>query len=462
MAQELALKSYYQSTRDSNLIDINLATKFALEFFLSTLLFKGDLSRVVYSKEDIAFRRRVETLGNGDVRDNVYNYISLDLPFAVYSQTGPYEEDDRGATQNAGQIVLGQIQPESGIIVKAAAVKTKYNATLFFSRRDDVNIASQLLYWEKTPKFPVYYIVQYTINGYPIDIPVFMTLESFDSNTEYEEKTWLQQSKIFPIKCEFTIRSYQTLIEHIDNTIKLPIRFSGLYGYNDEEIYFTQKTCLIWSDQKWTPSEYEKLMEKIVEVGPSGIVTVSKKDPYLYPPGLPYDPNNNKKIDDLQGETWPSVAETAKLNLDIGLENYGKLTQVEVNETVADAVVGYFQEDRDCVLDEFHQVNENTTENSIEIEWKIKEADKPFFKNIIIYVPGLIRTQIDDIHTTTFTLSGLYPGSKYDCTLIITSKDFNKLTYKLKLLTKGTPVMPGKLMDKLVGKQFTFTGNEVQ
>jgi hypothetical protein len=412
------------------------------------LLFKGDLSRVVYSKEDIAFRRRIETLGNGDIKNGEYNYVTLDLPFAVYSQTGPFEEDDRGSTQNAGQIVLGQVDPDSGIIVKAAAVKTKYNATIFFSRRDDVNVASQLLYWEKTPKFPVYYIVEHTINGFPIDIPVFMTLESFDSNVDYEEKTWLQQSKIFPIKCEFTIRSYQTLIEHIDNTIKLPIRFSGLYGYNDEEIYFTQRTCLIWANQKWTPKEYDELISKDIEIGPTGIVTVGKKEKV-------YDPNNNKRIDDLDGEEWPSVAETARLDLDIGLKNYGKIQQVELDETIADAVVGYFQEDRDCVLDEFHQVDEHTTENSIEIEWKVKEADAPFFKNIVIYIPGLVRTQIDDLHTTTFTVNNLYPGSKYDCTLIITSKDHNKLTYKLKLLTKGEAVLPKKLSDKLRGKIFT-------
>jgi hypothetical protein len=449
MAQELAIKGYYQSVYDSNIISTNMCCRLAMEFFLSTLLFKEDLSRVVYSKEDIAFRRRIETLGNGDVKDGNYNYVSLDLPFAAYSQKTGFEEDDRGHTQNAGQIVLGHIDPDSGIIVKAAAVKTSYSATLFFSRRDDVNIASQLLYWEKTPKFPVYYIVEHVINGFPIDIPVFMTLESFDSNTEYEEKTWLQQSKIFPIKCEFTIRSYQTLIEHVDHKIKLPIRFSGLYGYNDEEIYFTQKTCLIWADKKWTPSEYDAIIAKEIAVGPTGIVTQGKKT------AEDFDKNSNKRIDDLSGETWPTVAETARLKLDVGLQNYGKISQVEVNETIADAVVGYFDEDRDCVLDEFHQVDEHTTENSIEIEWKIKEADAQFFKNIVIYIPGLARTQIDDLHTTTFKLDGLYPGSKYDCTLIITSKDYNKLTYKLKLQTKGEAALPRKLSDLLVGKTFT-------
>jgi hypothetical protein len=430
-----------------------------MEFFLSTLLFKGNLNRVVYSKDDIAFRRRVETVGKGDVKDGTYNYVNLDLPFAAYSQNGPYEPDDRGATQQAGQIVLGQIEPDSGIIVKAAAVKVKYTSTMFFSRRDDVNIASQLLYWEQTPVFPVYFIVQHVINGFPIDIPVFITLESFDSNVEYEEKTWLSQSKIFPIKCEFTIRSYQTLIEHIDNTIKLPIRFSGLYGYNDEEIYFTQKTCLIWADQKWTPNEFDKAIAKDINVEKSGIVIVGKKKGHIESID-DVDLNWNGMIDDLKGEEFPSVAETARLDFNIGLQDFGRLQEAVVNETVASAVVGYFDEDRDCVLDEFHQLETGTTENEITIEWKVKEADLQHFGNIVIYVPGLVRTQIDDPHLTTYKIDDLHPGSDYDCTLIVTAKNFTKLTYKLKLRTKGEEVLGKKLSDNLVGRQWTtFTGN---
>jgi len=241
MSQELAIKGYYQNLYDSNFLSTNIGAKLGMEFFLSTLLFKGDLKRVVYSKEDIAFRRRVELLGNGTVKDSKFNYIALDMPFAVYSQSGTYEEDDRGSTQNTGQIVIGKIEPESGLRIKAAAVKVEYEATIFCGRRDDVNVISQLLYWEKTPKFPVYFGVEHEICGHPISIPFYITLDSFDSNVDYEDKTWLEKSKIYPIKCKFTIRSYQTLIENIDKFFDLPIRFSGLYACNNEEIVYTQK-----------------------------------------------------------------------------------------------------------------------------------------------------------------------------------------------------------------------------
>jgi hypothetical protein len=225
-----------------------------MEFFLSQLLFKGDLSRIVYSKEDIAFRRRLETLGRGSVGDNTYNYITLNLPYAIYSQTGTYEEDDRDSVMSASQIVLGMHLYDRKLKLKSAAMKVKYSATAFFARRDDVNIASQLLYWEKQPIFPVYFIVITEIANYPIPTPVFITLDSFDSNVEYAEKEWLTNSKIFPIKMEFTIRTYQALIENIDNIIRLPLRFSGMYGYNNDPYdpdcnpVLTEKTSLMFAD----------------------------------------------------------------------------------------------------------------------------------------------------------------------------------------------------------------------
>jgi hypothetical protein len=393
-----------------------------MEFFLSTLLFKGDLKRVCYSKEDIAFRRRIELLGNGSVANQEYNYITLNLPFAVYSQSGSFEEDDRGATQNAGQIVLGKTEPESGLKIKAAAVKIAYDATIFFGRRDDINVASQLLFWEKTPKFPVYFGVEHEICGHPISIPFYITLDSFDSNVDYAEKDWLEKSKIFPIKCKFTIRSYQTLIENIDSYFDLPIRFSGLYGYNNDEIVYTQKTTLIWANDKWS-----------------------------------IDENNNSKVevDDYERIKIIPVHQAAREKIETGIKEYGRgRVEDEINNTVKSAVEGYFTEDRDCSLEEFSQDMELTTENEIMIRWLIKEAHLVYFKAILIYIPGIINISIDDPNKNELLISNLYPGSKYDCTLITLSKSDNKLTYKLTLKTKGDPVIPRKLSDNLVGKTF--------
>lgn len=439
MAQELQIKSYYQSLRDSNFIDTNLCCKLGMEYFLSNLLFKGDLSRVIYSKDDVVFRRRLELLGTGTVKDNVYNYSTLDLPFATFSQTGTFEEDDRGATQNASQIVLGEWIPSEGIVVKQAAVKVGYSATAFFSRRDDVNIASQLLYWEKTPKFPLYYIIEHELLGVPIDIPVFMTLDKIDSNVDYNEKDWLEKSRIFPVKMDFTIRSYQTLIEDIDGRIKLPLRFSGMYAYNDEEVVFTQKTSLVWGVEKFGDSlDLVKEDEKKLYIKP----TVTVKEGGL----TVYDYHSDVTEQHFDNH-----------NQFIKFVNDGKFlmdTDVTVrNQIIKDSIAGYFSVERDVVLDELYV--DNVTQNTAKIKWKIKPADEPHFARLVILVPNKCRMEITDLSTTEYEFVDLYPASKYECTVITYSKNNSKLTYKLNIETEG-PKALGKLSDNLVGKTFTM------
>jgi hypothetical protein len=426
MAQEIALKNYYHSLYQSNFLSTQLGAKLAMEFFLPTLLFYGDRSRVLYSKLDIANRRRLELLGNGYVQDQAakYSYINLDLPFAIYSQSGNLEEDDRGGTQNAGQIVYGRTDPESGLKIRAAAVKVEYESTVFFGRRDEVNVASQLLFWERTPHAPLYFGVEHEICGHPISIPFFITLDSIDSNVEYEEKTWLDKSKIFPIKLKCTIRSYQTLIENIDKYFDLPLRFSGLYGYNNNEIVYTQKSTLLWANEKWSTDGSSSEFEDFKDIPGSDIKIIP-------------------------------VHEAARKKIETGLKNYGRgHIEDETNETVRSAVEGYFTEDVDCTLEEFYQDMDKTTENEITIHWKTRDRNLPWFNAILIYIPGITNTSIDDPTTEELTIKGLHPGSKYDCTLVTISKSNSKLTYKLTCTTKGQPVLGGTLSSQLVGRSF--------
>ena len=122
--QDLTIKGYYDSLDRKDYISTDLMVKIGLEWFLSTLLFKGDVGRVLYSKEDIVFRRRTETVGKGFVKgDNNIKYVSLDLRFACYSAASSFEEDDRTASMNTAAAIKGWVSPETGIVVKAMPVK---------------------------------------------------------------------------------------------------------------------------------------------------------------------------------------------------------------------------------------------------------------------------------------------------------------------------------------------------
>ena len=140
-------------------------------------------------------------------------------------------------------------------------------------------------------------------------------------------------------------------------------------------------------------------------------------------------------------------------NLTKRLLHEGKAIRESTDKIIKDTVEGYFNEDRDCQLIEFHQNNEKTTENHITIEWKIKPEDEGNFKNLTVYIPGVIEKNIDDVHS--LEINGVFPGSEYRATIIVYSIYDTKLTYVLNLKTKGQKILGNKLSDLLVGKTFT-------
>lgn len=447
--QEIQIKDYYQTILDNNFIDTSVNCKYAMEYFLSNVLFKGDYSRVCYSKEDIAFRRRVETQGNGSIKSGSLDYMSLHLPFAAYSQTGSLEEDDRPYANNTYAAVVGHIDPMTGVNVKHIPTKIKYSATAFFSSLDSRDIASQLLFQEMQPKGPFYFIAQQEFAGQPIDIPVNVTLEGFDSNPEYNEKKFLEDSKIFPIKMDFTIRTYLLIIENIDNAVSLPIRFSHLYAYNNEDIVYTDKCTLIWAHNKWPCEHYAIKDEETQDID----IKTGKPDTRNA---------HEKSLSESLNETYVGSGETEISGNESAKEAFiaeGKMIKEEIGETIAEAIQGYMTESRDCVLEEFSQNDEKTTENSATVSWKIRESDEQYFSAIKIYVPGILNIKLKDIDINEYEITGLYPGSDYDCTLIVFAKNSTKLTYKLQLHTKGEKVVTKKLSDLLVGKSFTMDPN---
>lgn len=433
--QDLNIKDYYSDLDRKDFISTDLMVKIGLEWFLSTLLFKGDFTRVLYSKEDIVFRRRTETVGKGFVKgDNNINHVSLGLPFACYSAAGSYEEDDRPASMNTAMAVKGWIDPDTGIVVKAQPVKINYQITAFFSSLRDVDKAATILYWDQYPKAPVYMSVENDVAGLKVDIPINVTIETIDQNPNYNEKEWLEKSKIFPIKIGVTVRSYQILIEDVEDIIKLPIRFSGLYAYNDEDIVFTQKTSLVWANEKWTPHLKGKVRDLSAEE--------------LIP-----DMRNTIVIDNSEEKEAIYTDNNGK---EVIINNNGKTVKEKIDDVIADTVEGYFSQDRQCTLDELKQSAE--TENSVTISWEIKESEIANFESITVYIPGFCSQGIYDAETKELKIEGLNPGSSYDCTIIVYSNNKTKLTYNLKLKTAGKSIIPeggsGKLSDKLIG--FTF------
>ncbi len=259
MAEEFAKKPYYNEvSEDFHWIDVHNSACVVLEAYLAKLLLKGDTSRVIYSSKDMCFRRRIELMDTETTKkpETGYNAISLNLPFVSYFQTGEIEKDDRSSVMQMNSAIIGEYIDEVGQDLRMVAFKSRYEATLFLARRDEVRFAQNVLYFEKEPQHPLYFKVGVNWRGATLEIPISFTIESIKTNVEYKETDFLTNSRIFPVSIEFTLRSYQILINGIDHIYKLPIRFGNKFSSDtkencEESGFIVEEVILDWICEKW-------------------------------------------------------------------------------------------------------------------------------------------------------------------------------------------------------------------
>ena len=105
---EIQNNNYYKDKIESRFIDIDLSSEIAIEKYFATVVFSGEWNRMVYSPLDSTFRRRIETLDKGKIKNQKYTPVTLDLPYGSYYRTTDWEDDDRFATKQTGQMLTGE------------------------------------------------------------------------------------------------------------------------------------------------------------------------------------------------------------------------------------------------------------------------------------------------------------------------------------------------------------------
>ena len=83
MAEQFIQNTYYASTR-KKYVDIYRSINASIEWWISKLLFHDDLKRIVYATQDIAFRKRIETLDKGKNDKAPLKDEMTNLQFATY------------------------------------------------------------------------------------------------------------------------------------------------------------------------------------------------------------------------------------------------------------------------------------------------------------------------------------------------------------------------------------------
>jgi hypothetical protein len=420
MAQEQIQESYYSAV-GNKWIDIHQSVKTCIEVWLSKLLFQGDLSRVIYSVPDITFRRRIELLDKGKTENDELTPISLNLPYASYYQSTDWVDDDRGSTQQAAQALIGEYDQNTYHRVRSLACKSTYKIQAFFSRRDDVRVAQQLIRWEQSPKGPIKLYSIITWRGKQLAVPAFLTIENINTTPEWKDLDFLTKQRIFPIEIECTVRSYQVLLNNINNYISLPIRFGSDYADTWDEnstMYLTEETVLDWALSK-------------------------------------FDLDGNVDNVDLDSDDVSANAKKYFNNKEYTTAELKTMCETVPSEYTEDILAGYYSDSTEVSLSSYKYDEATSTTTTAIIKYKVKSSDYKYFSKIEFLVPGRNPLVITDCKETSASLTGLYPNSTYNIKILTYGLNGTITTYNYSFTTKAdstdTTPTPKKINAKIPG-----------
>jgi len=183
------------------------AVQICFEYYLANLIFRGDISRVVWSSDDSILRKRqlshlnktgCEDLDIGDLVPD------LDIPFANYWAGDGYWRPIR---PNSAQQFTGAYVDGVGT-VQTMDVETTFSGTLVYDQEAQKNIASELLMWEHHVPGPTLWTTPIVIDGkHVVELPIKFYLETIVTAPDYTDLTWLKQAHLIIMKYSVRVES---------------------------------------------------------------------------------------------------------------------------------------------------------------------------------------------------------------------------------------------------------------
>lgn len=410
---EHIIETYYSKNNPVNnkkFIDAFESTCIGIEYWLSTEIFDNDIKRVIYATDDNAFRKRLELLDKGKNEDDEFKPESLDIPFAVYSVAGDQEPDDQDVSRrSASNSVTGIFFPDDDMNMRRISVMQKFKSILFFNNRKTTREAYQKLFWEKEPEYPIMFFDRIEWRNHLVDLPVFIKIDDLKTNSsEYKETDFLTKNEIFTITIEFTVRTYQLLINNSRKIFQLPMKFSNFidtYEEDEEHIdYFTEQVVLNWAGQKFDIDvDSDKVDTESEEL--ASVKRVFDKNPY---------------------------------NLDI---------KRMPNDFTIDTITAYFEDNNTVGLKSYSFDEENSTTTSVRINYEFYEPDK--LEEIIFNIPTYKPVVITDNEKTFVDIEGLSEDSKYNIAITLKYKNNKIYYYNLATQTKRDPNSKAPKKDRI-------------
>lgn len=201
---------------DSNFLNVVYATDIALENYFSTLLFSGDLTKIIYSSNDYSFRKRSDG-----------NKGNLSLPFLNYKLNG-FDPGER-LRWNAPAYTQGLYIPELVAKVKYAPITLNYQSSFWVHRWDDLIYAYDLLITEFDNKTLIEPTVLIGSEQLKLSGLIKLTLEF---NPTYTEQDWLDRNKISSIGLDFTVDIFRIKTDFAISLVEdVVFEFASNHGY---------------------------------------------------------------------------------------------------------------------------------------------------------------------------------------------------------------------------------------
>lgn len=411
MAREFTQSTFFDHSTYSNVF---YAAQIPLEYYLADVLMRTDLTRIQWSSDAYAFRRRFELSDSQNGGDfGAIQPSSLNLPFVNYwYENGVFwEPDDRPFSINSQQILRGQWEEGLPSRLYAIAVKTPMIATAYYSTDQDARLAYELLMWERQPKGPIQLSSSVTWKDTDIQIPVFVTIESVNFNPKFTEVDWLKTQRIFPMQIRMILRTYilyypyQTpLVDTLPNPRAMPPYAVGARGGvdRDDQIYITEQVLLNFAALK----QWGTLVNEPFTVRGTEPEDLSQQ---------------TDAIDIVDGE------DTVQYSTD------------SINDTTVDIITGYFSGSGGITINACEIDPDTITTTSCTLSWNVPITDLPNLIDVTILVPGQVPIRITDPNITSQVITGLYANSQYDITVLFHTASGIIQDFHLSVTTANDP-----------------------
>lgn len=201
-------QSYY-SNGDTYMLNVVLSTTLSLYDYFESFLFNVDndpkkSSRIVFAKNEYAFRARMQDLKVDEANSNL-QINTLNMPFMNFGISSISLSDQRLlASHNLA--TKGVFIKEIGKKVRLMPVTIQYEGCFFTTQASDAQIVLAKFYKQAAAETLLKPVLYY--NGIELGNFASLSYSDITYDGQYSESDWLEQNRIHTVAFSFNVDTY--------------------------------------------------------------------------------------------------------------------------------------------------------------------------------------------------------------------------------------------------------------